>query len=122
MDQMLGPKKRKKSKQEKLEEALGPNAGDVGDLVAGGDAKIEDLEAPPAWEADPNEPPDSPVDISSRFVVVCFVFLLRAEWCREGVCFACAFTVLCFHFFLHFLFLHAYEGQGRGRRRPRLGE
>lgn len=65
MDKMLGPSKKKKTNQEKLEEALGPN---VGDLVVSGDAKIEDLEAPPAWEADPNDPPDSPVDISSRSV------------------------------------------------------
>lgn len=82
LDKMLGPKKKKKTNQEKLEEALGPDTGDLGDLAGGGgggDAKIEDLEAPPAWEADPNEPPDSPVDISSRFAAACFYVFTAAD-------------------------------------------
>ncbi len=59
--------KRKKTKREKLDEALGPDAAgvDVAELVATGDAKMEDLEAPPVWEANPAA--DSPVDISSRY-------------------------------------------------------
>ena len=78
VDKMLGPKKKKKTNEEKLEEALGDKDGDVGD------AKIEDLEAPPAWEADPNDPPQSPVDISSRFAVVA---VCRSSFpCPLGAC------------------------------------
>ncbi|CAN0058299.1 unnamed protein product [Scytosiphon promiscuus] len=74
LDKIIGPKKEKKPKktnQQKLDDALGPARGD-GALVDGvivgeeGESKtIEDLEAPPAWEADPDDP-DSPIDISSR--------------------------------------------------------
>lgn len=95
MDKMLGPKK-KRTNQEKLEEALGPDAGGVGDLVAGGDAKIEDLEAPPAWEADPNDPPDSPIDISSRSVVVCACFCVLVCMHVHGA--ACLLSACLFGF------------------------
>lgn len=70
MDKIIGPKKPKdkKTNLEKLEDALGPSRGEGGivDGVIEGESKtIEDLEAPPAWEADPNDP-DSPIDISTR--------------------------------------------------------
>ncbi|CAN0485487.1 unnamed protein product, partial [Ectocarpus sp. 12 AP-2014] len=67
MDKIIGPKKvkAKKTKQQKLDDALGPDDG-AGIDKAVEDGKMEDLEAAPAWEADPDDPPDSPVDISSR--------------------------------------------------------
>ncbi|CAM9140361.1 unnamed protein product [Ectocarpus sp. 12 AP-2014] len=67
MDKIIGPKKAKakKTKQQKLDDALGPDDG-TGIDKGVEDGKMEDLEAAPAWEADPDDPPDSPVDISSR--------------------------------------------------------
>ncbi|CAM9959510.1 unnamed protein product [Hapterophycus canaliculatus] len=74
MDKLIGTKKAKKKKktnQQKLESALGRARGDasiVNGVIVVEEAEsktIEDLEAPPAWEADP-EDPDSPIDISSR--------------------------------------------------------
>lgn len=74
MDKLIGSQKQKKNKKsnlEKLRDALGPARGDPtminGVIVADeGESKIiEELEAPPAWEADPDDP-DSPIDISSR--------------------------------------------------------
>ncbi|CBJ26637.1 adhesin-like protein [Ectocarpus siliculosus] len=68
LDKIIGPKntKVKKTNQQKLDDALGPDDG-AGVDKAVEDGKMEDLEAAPAWEADPDDPPDSPVDISSRF-------------------------------------------------------
>ncbi|CBJ26634.1 hypothetical protein Esi_0040_0002 [Ectocarpus siliculosus] len=67
LDKIIGPKKTKvkKTKQQKLDDALGPDDG-AGFAKAVEDGKMEDLEAAPAWEVDPDDPPDSPIDISSR--------------------------------------------------------
>ncbi|CAM9940108.1 unnamed protein product [Ectocarpus sp. 4 AP-2014] len=67
LDKIIGPEKAKakKTKQQKLDDALGPDDG-AGFAKAVEDGKMEDLEAAPAWEADPDDPPASPVDISSR--------------------------------------------------------
>ncbi|CAB1100084.1 unnamed protein product [Ectocarpus sp. CCAP 1310/34] len=67
LDKIIGPKKTKakKTNQQKLDDALAPDDG-AGFAKTVEDGKMEDLKATPAWEADPDGPPDSPIDISSR--------------------------------------------------------
>lgn len=67
MDKILGPKKKKGARQQDK-----------------GDGKVEDLEAPPAWERD-SSAAESPVDISRR---VCHIALTNrgAGGWRGGGC------------------------------------
>ncbi|CAN0138387.1 unnamed protein product, partial [Pylaiella littoralis] len=64
VDKVLEPMKASKTSQQKLDEALEPATGS---MRGTGEVKIEDLEAPPAWEVDHNVLLEAPIDTSTRF-------------------------------------------------------